>query len=188
MNLPTTAHVAALPEVIGVGQQITIYAWLDRIFDGAAPSGAANSKRVQIPQLYSRHHRRQHTQTHSTKTESKIQLLTKHSTYTPSQAGNYTVNLLLPRHEICHWNMQALTTTQLPHSSTTHTYQVTQQQPSQSQRKLSLYAVDTYPLPTEYWTRPIYGENSIWYLISSNWLGAGCSRLRWLCKHLQHGW
>jgi hypothetical protein len=33
--------------------------------------------------------------------------------------------------------------------------------------------IDTYPLPSEYWTRPIYGENSIWYLVSSNWLGAG---------------
>jgi hypothetical protein len=32
---------------------------------------------------------------------------------------------------------------------------------------------DSYPLPTEYWTRPIYGENPGWYSISSNWLGTG---------------
>jgi hypothetical protein len=32
---------------------------------------------------------------------------------------------------------------------------------------------DSYPLPTEYWTRPIYGENPGWYTISSNWLGTG---------------
>jgi hypothetical protein len=31
----------------------------------------------------------------------------------------------------------------------------------------------SYPLPTAYWTRPIYGENSYWYSISSNWLGLG---------------
>ena len=31
--------------------------------------------------------------------------------------------------------------------------------------------IDSYPLPTEYWTRPIYGENSIWFSISSQWLG-----------------
>ena len=27
------------------------------------------------------------------------------------------------------------------------------------------------PLPTAYWTRPIYGENTNWYTLASNWLG-----------------
>ena len=31
----------------------------------------------------------------------------------------------------------------------------------------------TVPLPTNYWTRPIYGTNPNWYTISSNWLGSG---------------
>jgi hypothetical protein len=31
--------------------------------------------------------------------------------------------------------------------------------------------IDSYPLPTEYWTRPIYGENPIWFQVASNWLG-----------------
>ena len=34
-------------------------------------------------------------------------------------------------------------------------------------------AVGSSPLPTAFWTRPIYGENSQWYTISSNWLGSG---------------
>jgi hypothetical protein len=29
------------------------------------------------------------------------------------------------------------------------------------------------PLPSAYWTRPIYGENPNWYIVSSNWLGDG---------------
>lgn len=32
-------------------------------------------------------------------------------------------------------------------------------------------AKNSYPLPTEYWTRPIEGQNTYWYSISSNWLG-----------------
>ena len=32
---------------------------------------------------------------------------------------------------------------------------------------------DSYPMPTEYWTRPIYGENPYWFTISSDWLGTG---------------
>ena len=31
------------------------------------------------------------------------------------------------------------------------------------------------PLPTQYWTRPIYGENNAWYTIAGNWLGLGQS-------------
>ena len=42
-----------------------------------------------------------------------------------------------------------------------------------SSRRLNLYLPDSYPLPTEYWTRPIYGENPYWYTVSSNWLGTG---------------
>jgi hypothetical protein len=30
-----------------------------------------------------------------------------------------------------------------------------------------------YPLPTEYWARPIEGQNTNWYTIASNWLGSG---------------
>jgi hypothetical protein len=30
--------------------------------------------------------------------------------------------------------------------------------------------INSYPLPTEYWTRPIEGQNIYWYTISSNWL------------------
>jgi hypothetical protein len=31
--------------------------------------------------------------------------------------------------------------------------------------------INSYPLPAEYWTRPIEGQNTDWYTISSNWLG-----------------
>ena len=33
--------------------------------------------------------------------------------------------------------------------------------------------LSSYPLPTEYWTRPIEGQNTDWHVISSNWLGQG---------------
>ncbi|MEJ5328519.1 MAG: hypothetical protein WHU54_09790, partial [Candidatus Bathyarchaeia archaeon] len=31
--------------------------------------------------------------------------------------------------------------------------------------------IASYPLPTEYWTRPIEGQNTDWWKISSHWLG-----------------
>ena len=36
-------------------------------------------------------------------------------------------------------------------------------------------AITSEPLPTAYWTHPIYGENTNWYTISSNWLGSGAA-------------
>ncbi len=30
--------------------------------------------------------------------------------------------------------------------------------------------IPEYPLPTEYWTRPIHGENTAWFTIASHWL------------------
>jgi len=37
--------------------------------------------------------------------------------------------------------------------------------------------VTSEPLPTNYWSRPIFGENTNWYTISSNWLGSGAAVL-----------
>ncbi|PVX24310.1 MAG: hypothetical protein CW716_10285 [Candidatus Bathyarchaeum sp.] len=39
-------------------------------------------------------------------------------------------------------------------------------------------AITSYPLPKEYWTRPIYGENTDWWSISSNWLGEGGPQIK----------
>lgn len=36
------------------------------------------------------------------------------------------------------------------------------------------HAMDS-PIPSEYWTRPLYGEDSNWYVIGSHWLGSGSS-------------
>jgi outer membrane protein assembly factor BamB len=51
-------------------------------------------------------------------------------------------------------------------ASSATTTLVVQQDPIQA-------PITSYPLPTAYWTRPIYGENTDWYTISSNWLGIG---------------
>ena len=53
--------------------------------------------------------------------------------------------------------------TYLPSSSTT-TLTVQQDQ---------VATIPNVPLPQEYWARPIYGENTDWWVISNNWLGTG---------------
>ncbi len=87
--------------------------------------------------------------------------------FTPSQIGTYSFNFTFPGQLVTVNNdsptSALVNDTYLPSTaSTTLTVQ---------QQAISNYP--TTPLPTSYWTRPIYGTNSNWYTISSNWLGSG---------------
>jgi hypothetical protein len=98
--------------------------------------------------------------------------------FTPDQTGNYTLTFTFPGQVYTYTGLvqgffgpaaqsNYINDTYLPSSaSTTLTVQTE-----------PISAIDSYPLPTEYWTRPIYGENSYWYTISSNWLGTGSPQL-----------
>jgi hypothetical protein len=89
--------------------------------------------------------------------------------FTPVEVGTYNITFNYLGQTLLAPNDQPSTSasvndTYLPSSATT-TLNV-QQDP------IATYP-DSYPLPTEFWTRPIYGENPFWWSISSNWLGTG---------------
>jgi hypothetical protein len=83
-------------------------------------------------------------------------------TYTPSQAGNYTLKFHYAG-QVYTWSGSYQNDTMAAADATT-ILQVTETQVPTP--------LGSYPLPTEYWTRPIEGENTDWYAISSNWLNA----------------
>ena len=85
--------------------------------------------------------------------------------FTPSQTGSYTI-LFEYAGQVYTWNgtsaqRQWTGTTFLP-ASRTETL-IVQEDPLPD-------PIRSYPLPTQYWTRPIEGQNLDWYTISSNWL------------------
>jgi outer membrane protein assembly factor BamB len=86
--------------------------------------------------------------------------------YTPDQVGTYTFTFDYAGQTYT-WNDTSSMRTYygdiFPPASATETMLVqTEKLPT---------PIDSYPLPTEYWTRPIEAQNSYWYAISSNWLG-----------------
>jgi hypothetical protein len=89
--------------------------------------------------------------------------------WTPDNAGTYTLIFTYPG-QVYGANGNGLPTsvlvndTYLPSSATTTL--TVQESP------IFRYP-SSYPLPNEYWTRPIYGENTGWWTIASNWLGTG---------------
>jgi hypothetical protein len=167
-QIKTYALVTALPTTVGVGQQVLVYAFLGN----PPPPGA------QIINTY-RQHNYQIIVTapdgkNTTTFYETVQDTTASQIYqfAPDQVGTYTVTFnylgLTLRSGIDQpastSSTSAINDTYLPSSATT-TFTV-QQEP------IPNYP-DSYPLPTEYWTRPIYGENPYWWTISSNWLGTG---------------
>jgi outer membrane protein assembly factor BamB len=152
-QIPTWAYVAPAPEVVGVGQQMSFVMFLTLVPPGAL---VGNGIMWQGYMLY------------ITKPDGSNDTLGPFSTdsvgntytsYTPSQVGKYTVTFKFPG--------QVLTTT--------GTYANDTFLPSQN---TATFIVQTdpipqnpvYPLPSEYWTHPIEGQNENWYKIASNWL------------------
>ncbi|MCL5949844.1 MAG: hypothetical protein M1490_05145 [Candidatus Bathyarchaeota archaeon] len=95
-------------------------------------------------------------------------------TFTPDKAGNYTVKVIYAD-TVYRWN-----STNTPNlSSTYNQYYGDIWLGSTAETTFTVQDepvgnITVWPLPTEYWTRPIFGDNYQWQTISSNWL-AGAS-------------
>ncbi len=172
---PTNAHsppwtfvsypyIVAAPNPVGVGQTVSVVFWIDDPFPGASVTNDI----------------RRHDYT-LTITDPDGKVETKHwdsiadSTgmqfmqYTPTKVGNYTFKFDYPAQNYT-W-----TSPTTPGASATYagdmwlgaskTITLTVQQDPITA------PVESYPMPTEYWTRPIEGQNTYWYTIASNWLG-----------------
>jgi outer membrane protein assembly factor BamB len=162
-ELPTFAHIFVTVNPIGVGQSTYIYLFLTPTFPDEA---LTNDYRFHNYKLI------------ITKPDDKTETITfeyisdptsaQGYLYTPDQAGTYTLKFEFPGQDVNAYSYNPISDyrddTFLPSSaSTTLTVQEEQIPP----------AITSYPLPTEYWARPIYGENTDWWAISSNWLGSG---------------
>ncbi|MGD0449757.1 MAG: PQQ-binding-like beta-propeller repeat protein [Candidatus Bathyarchaeia archaeon] len=170
-QIPTYAYINVAPNPIGVGQPASVYLFLTNYYYGAqygndlkfhnykltitAPNGAVT------------------TQNFATVVDSTSD---QHTSFIPDQVGTYNLTFTYPG--------ETYTSTELisgsvfvppgPNDYTNDTFL-----PSSASTTLTVQqtaipaAIASYPLPTAYWTRPIYGENSYWYTITSNWLGTG---------------
>jgi hypothetical protein len=97
-----------------------------------------------------------------------------HTTYTPTVVGNYTFqfvfggNTLLGLNDPSGGPSTAANVGDYYQPSTSNVFPLSVQQEQ-------IGYPSAVPLPTQYWTRPIYGENNNWNTISGNWLGLAAS-------------
>jgi outer membrane protein assembly factor BamB len=172
-QIPTFAYINAAPSPVGVGQNVVVIMWLTNLFSPA--SGIGNDYRFHNYKLTI-------TAPDGTVTTQSYGIVADSTSaqdysFAPSQVGTYNLTFTFPGQDFNTYDHDTtipaffgpaspetlINDTYLPSSASTTL--VVQQQ--------AIPFTATYPLPTEYWTRPIYGENPGWWTISSNWLGSG---------------
>jgi hypothetical protein len=161
----TYAKVIALPNPIGVGQSALVYAFLA---NPPMPNAA-------ITNTYRRHNYTVLVTDPTGKVDTyhwdTIQDTTGSTffRFTPTITGQYNLTF--------NYGGQVVNQTYYDTSSAAEVGDV--YLPSTATATLTVQdeavssSPNSYPLPTEYWTRPIYGENQDWWAISSDWFGAG---------------
>jgi hypothetical protein len=169
-QIPTYMFVSVSPNPIGVGQTVNVNFWVN--CPPPTASAQYGDKWTNMTVIV----------THPDETTEKLGPFTSddtggsHTTYTPTVGGNYTFQSFFGGQTLAGGNQPAgsppistntyVNDTFLPSASSKFTLTV-QQEP--------ISGAFVNPLPTNYWTRPIYGENNNWYSIAGNWLGLGVS-------------
>jgi len=166
-QIPTFAYVQAVINPVGVGQNTYIYMWIDKTF--GTDTALTNDWRFHNYKLTIT----APDGTVEVKTYDIVWDTTSSQGYSfaPNQVGTYNLKFEFPGQAYTQYshnpNSAFVNDTYLP-SSAEGTLTV-QEDPIQ-------YIPET-PLPTEYWSRPIYGENPNWWMVSSNWFGSGSTQL-----------
>ena len=163
INVPSYAYLAISPNPVGVNQQVFFVMWVH----GAPPTAAGNAG--------DRWHdfNLKITKPDGT-TENKGPFVSDptgstYTLYTPTQTGTYKVDFTYtgqvislnnPQNGLPGSNSVYVGDTWLPSSVTV--FFTVQAQP--------IALVEEYPLPTNFWTRPISADNVNWAGLASSWL------------------
>ncbi len=180
-QIPTYAYISAEPDTIGVGQTITVYIWLGPVYGASGGTGATvgTSGFTASAALTSNSYRFLNYKLTTTAPDGTVSTQNwaicsdptscVFATFTPTQVGTYNLTFTYPGQVYGaggngYSGSSLINDTYLPSSASTTV--TVQQEPIPS-------VVNSAPMPTAYWTRPIYGEATDWWAISSNWLGTG---------------
>ena len=172
-NLPTYAYINVAPNPTGVNQRVLVIMWLTNLF--SPESGIGNNYRFHNYILTI-------TPPNGTKDVINFPVVNDSTSaqdysYLPTQAGQYNFNFTFPGqpfNEYAH-DTQVVTLFGVhePEPYLNDTYLPSHASTNLTVLSTPIPAYPTTPLPTSFWTRPIYGENPNWYTIASNWLGSG---------------
>ena len=162
-QIPTWAFVQPVIDPVGVGQSTYIYMWIDKTF--GTDTALTNDWRFHNYKLTITKPDNT-TEVHTFETIMDTTSSQSYS-YTPDMVGEYKLLFEFPGQDYNTYshnpNSAYVNDTFLPSSA----------EATLTVQEDSIPTLGSYPLPTEYWTRPIYGENTDSWVIASDWLGSG---------------
>jgi hypothetical protein len=173
-QITTHAFILAAPNPIGVGQKANIIMWVDKIPDGAAVENDIRWHDYKLTIT-------KPDGTTETKTFPTCQDTTsaQYYSYVPDTTGTYNFKFDFPQQKYTNTEpIYGFYGPPAPSEFLNDVYIASSATTSLTVQNEEITSVSSYPLPTEYWTRPIYGENTDWWTISSNWLGWGSPQFR----------
>lgn len=156
-DIVSYAYVSAAPSPVGVGQEVYVFCWVDTPLTSA---GVNNDIR--------RHDYKLTITDPDGVTTTKSWAVVDDTTgvqsysFTPTKVGNWTLKFDYPNQTYT-WSGASQGDVFMA-ASAERTLEVTEEQVPAASNGASL--------PTEYWARPINGQNNNWYAIASNWLNA----------------
>ena len=154
------AYINAEPNPCGVNQQIEIIMWVQDVF--GANAMLTNTYRFSNYTLVIT----APSGVNTTVVTGAVQSPTSDFNYfyTPITTGQYMFTFMFPATNV--------TAANDPTSSLIgDEYLPAQASTNVTVQSTAIAAPPSTPLPTSFWTRPIYGENTAWYVLGSNWLG-----------------
>jgi len=165
-EIPTYAYLNVAPNPVGVGQTVTIVAWLDKMPDMTSIYNEVRFHDFKITITDPDGDTDEQTWPIVWDTTSSVYWL-----YTPDKIGTYTVKFEFPGQEYT-WTgpIQSWFGFPMPSDYVNDTYLASSRTATFEVQEEAIDYYPTYPLPSEYWTRPIEGENTAWASIASNYL------------------
>jgi hypothetical protein len=176
-EIPTFASILAVPNPIGLTQYTHIFMWIDKVFDSAAFVNDYRQHNYKLTIIDPDNE----TEVHEWETVWDT-TSSQGFNFAPSKVGTYTLKFEYPELAIKDYshNPSSAYENYTYLASSAETTLIVQEEP------VTDYP-GSYPLPQEYWTRPIYGENPGWYSISSDWLGTGSEQVSQYDRYIADG-
>jgi hypothetical protein len=161
-TIATFPHIYAATDPVGVGQKAYVYMWLCPTYPDEL---ITNDYRFHNYKLII-------TSPTGKVTEQNFPTVidttsNQGTSFVPDEIGTYNLTFVFPAQNVNDYShsptSQYINDTYM--GGTASTTLTVQQDP--------ILEIPYPPLPTEYWTRPIFGTNSAWWSVTSNWLGSG---------------
>ncbi len=161
-TIATYAYISVSPNPVGVGQQVRVLMWIDQTINGGTIENDIRFHNFKL--TITKPDNTTETQTWETVKDTTS---SQGYSYTPNQLGTYIFKFEFPGQDYNAYSHDSAS------AYVNDTYAASSASTKLTVQETQIPIVGSPPLPTEYWTRPIYGENTAWWSISSDWLGTG---------------